>query len=73
MESSTTALRFTKGAPKKSVPDPVTVTVPGADQSASGFSTTFSDQLFFYVPEKGSSEPIRLLGYSSSILKGSVL
>ncbi|WP_341578838.1 glycosyl transferase [Microbacterium schleiferi] len=48
-------------------------TLAGADQSASGFSTTFSDQLFFYVPEKGSSEPIRLLGYSSSILKGSVL
>ena len=48
-------------------------TLSGADQSASGFSTTFSDQLFFYVPEKGSNEPIRLLGYSSSILKGSVL
>jgi len=48
-------------------------TLAGADQSASGFSTTFSDQLFFYVPERGSSEPIQLLGYSSSILKGSVL
>lgn len=48
-------------------------TLAGADQSASGFSTTFSDQLFFYVPGQGSSEKIRLLGYSSAILKGSVL
>lgn len=48
-------------------------TLAGADQSATGFSTTFSDQLFFYVPGPSSSEKIRLLGYSSEILKGSVL
>lgn len=53
--------------------NPTVQTLAGADQSASGFSTTFSDQLFFYVPGQGSSEKIRLLGYSSAILKGSVL
>ena len=40
----------------------------GLDQSLSGFTTTFSDQLFFYVPSQGSSEKIRLLGYASDIL-----
>ncbi len=48
-------------------------TLAGADQSATGFSTTFSDQLFFYVPGPSSTDKIRLLGYSSEILKGSVL
>ena len=38
-------------------------TLAGADQSATGFSTTFSDQIFFYVPGQGSTEKIRLLGY----------
>ncbi|GAA1691773.1 hypothetical protein GCM10009808_05950 [Microbacterium sediminicola] len=48
-------------------------TLAGADQSSTGFSTTFSDQLFFYVPAAGSTEKIQLLGYSSAILEGSVL
>lgn len=45
----------------------------GVDQSATGFATTFSDQVFFYVPGPGSSEKIRLLGYSSDILDAKVL
>ncbi len=48
-------------------------TLAGADQSATGFSTTFSDQVFFYVPGPGSSEKIRLLGYSSDILDAKVI
>lgn len=45
----------------------------GADQSATGFTTTFSDQVFFYVPTQGSTEKIRLLGYSSDILDAKVI
>ena len=48
-------------------------TLAGADQSATGFSTTFTDQLFFYVPGQGSNEKIRLLGYSSDILDAKVI
>ncbi|MGL4257313.1 MAG: glycosyl transferase [Microbacterium sp.] len=45
----------------------------GADQSATGFTTTFTDQVFFYVPTQGSTEKIRLLGYSSDILDAKVI
>jgi hypothetical protein len=48
-------------------------TLTGADQSASGFSTTYTDQVFFYVPQSGSSEKIRLLGYGSDILDAKVM
>ncbi len=41
----------------------------GVDQSAKGFTTTYSDQLFFYVPLEGTNDPIRLLGYRSNILQ----
>jgi hypothetical protein len=56
------------------LPDNQTVkTLAGADQSATGFTTTFSDQVFFYVPGQGSTEKIRLLGYSSDILNSKVI
>lgn len=45
----------------------------GVDQSQTGFVTTYSDQVFFYVPGPGSSEKIRLLGYSSDILDAKIL
>jgi len=48
-------------------------TLAGVDQSATGFATTFSDQVFFYVPGPGSNEKIRLLGYSSDILDAKIL
>jgi hypothetical protein len=48
-------------------------TLAGAEQSATGFTTTFSDQLFFYVPGQGSTEKIRLLGYASDILDAKVI
>ncbi|WP_438352771.1 glycosyl transferase [Microbacterium sp. CJ88] len=44
----------------------------GADESATGVTTTYGDQLFFYVPGQSSSEKIRLLGTSSSILDSKV-
>ncbi|MCR2809418.1 MULTISPECIES: glycosyl transferase [unclassified Microbacterium] len=53
--------------------NPTVKTLAGAEQSATGFSTTFSDQLFFYVPGQGSSEKIRLLGYGSEILDAKVI
>lgn len=45
----------------------------GESQSDGGFSTTFSDQLFFYVPGQGSDEKIQLLGYGSNILSAKVI
>lgn len=36
--------------------------------SAKGYTTTYLDQLFFFVPAQSSNESIRLLGYSSDIL-----
>ncbi|KAA9110696.1 glycosyl transferase [Microbacterium rhizomatis] len=48
-------------------------TLAGAEQSSTGFTTTYSDQLFFYVPGQGSTEKIRLLGYSSNPLDAKVI
>lgn len=45
----------------------------GATQSAKGFITTYSDQLFFYVPAQGSTEKIRLLGYATEILDAKII
>ncbi|MEN2740749.1 glycosyl transferase [Microbacterium sp. X-17] len=53
--------------------NPTVKALAGADQSQSGFTTTFSDQLFFYVPGQGSNEKIQLLGYSSNILGAKVI
>jgi len=53
--------------------NPTVETLAGAEQSATGFTTTFSDQLFFYVPGLGSTEKIRLLGYGSEILDAKVI
>ena len=52
---------------------PVYEALAGTKQSAKGFTTTFSDQLFFYVPTQGSAEKIRLLGYSSGLLSVGVI
>ncbi|GAA1847779.1 hypothetical protein GCM10009796_07670 [Microbacterium koreense] len=53
--------------------NPAVQTLTGAEQSATGFTTTYSDQLFFYVPGQGSTEKIRLLGYGSAILDAKVI
>ena len=61
------------GAVIKLPDNPTVKTLAGADQSASGFTTTFTDQVFFYVPGQGSTDKIRLLGYSSDILDAKVI
>lgn len=48
--------------------NPLVSTLAGVTQSATGFTTTFSDQLFFFVPAQGSTERIQFLGYGSNIL-----
>lgn len=45
----------------------------GVTQSATGFTTTYADQLFFYVPSAGSTEPIQFLGYRSNVLSAKVV
>ena len=48
--------------------NPVASALTGVSQSSSGFTTTYADQLFFFVPGAGSSEPIQFLGYRSNVL-----
>lgn len=56
------------------LPDnPAARALTGVEQSATGFTTTYGDQLFFYVPLEGTNEPIRLLGYRSNILEAKVI
>lgn len=57
------------------VPDtnPVASALTGVSQSSSGFTTTYADQLFFFVPGAGSSEPIQFLGYRSNVLSAKVV
>lgn len=52
--------------------NPAVKALTGVDQSATGFTTTYSDQVFFYVPSQGSDDKIRLLGYRSSLLEAKV-
>ncbi|MFV0319461.1 MAG: glycosyl transferase [Microbacterium sp.] len=53
--------------------NPTVKALTGAAESATGVVTTMSDQLFFYVPGQGSTEKIRLLGYSSEYLSAAVI
>ncbi|MDQ1128779.1 hypothetical protein [Microbacterium sp. SORGH_AS_0888] len=53
--------------------NPTVKALTGVSESQTGVTTTFQDQLFFYVPAQGSSEQIRVLGYSSNILDAKVL
>ncbi|KZE41541.1 glycosyl transferase [Microbacterium sp. T32] len=52
--------------------NPAVKALTGVDQSATGFTTTYTDQIFFYVPSQGSNDKIRLLGYRSSLLEAKV-
>jgi hypothetical protein len=51
----------------------VAKTLTGETQSSTGFTTVYSDQLFFFVPAQSSTERIRFLGYSSDILSVKVV
>lgn len=53
--------------------NPVVKTLSGVSQSSTGFTTTYADQLFFFVPAQSSTERIRFLGYSSDILSAKVV
>lgn len=48
-------------------------TLTGVKQSATGFTTTYTDQLFFFVPAQGSTDRIQLLAYRSNILDAKVV
>ncbi len=52
--------------------NPEAKALTGVAESQTGVTTTFTDQLFFYVPAQGSTAKIRLLGYSSNILEAKV-
>ncbi|WP_203135328.1 glycosyl transferase [Microbacterium sp. JZ31] len=49
------------------------VALVGEENSTTGVQETATNQLFFSVPAQGSSEKIRLLGYSSGISSASLL
>ena len=53
--------------------NPLVQTLTGVTQSSTGFTTTYLDQLFFFVPSQSSSKRIQLLGYSSAILDAKVV
>jgi hypothetical protein len=53
--------------------NPVVQTLTGVSQSSTGFTTTYGNQLFFFVPSQSSKERIQLLGYSSNILDAKVI
>lgn len=53
--------------------NPVVQTLTGVTQSSTGFSTTYGNQLFFFVPSQSSKERIQLLGYSSDTLSAKVI
>lgn len=53
--------------------NPQVQALTGVDESATGFTTTYVDQLFFSVPSKASSGQIKLIGYTSNILKSEVI
>ncbi|KHK97519.1 hypothetical protein LK09_12305 [Microbacterium mangrovi] len=45
----------------------------GTKQSSTGYTTTYSDELFFYVPgQGGANTKIQMLGYASDILSAKV-
>ncbi|MFT4214119.1 MAG: glycosyl transferase [Microbacterium sp.] len=53
--------------------NPTVKTLTGVTQSAEGFTTTWADQLFFFVPAQSSNQRIQLLGYSSALLSAEEL
>lgn len=53
--------------------NPVVQNLAGAAQSSTGFTTTYANQLFFFVPSQSSKARIQLLGYSSNVLEAKVV
>ena len=48
--------------------NPIVQALAGTAQSTTGFTTSYANQLFFFVPSQSSHERIRLLGFMSDIL-----
>lgn len=72
LRESDTARATAEGAViKVAEKNPTVRALTGVDQAA-GFTTTYGDQLFFYIPLADSGEQIRLLGYRSNILEAKV-
>lgn len=58
----------------KAASNPRVQALTGVKESQTGFTTTYSDQLFFYVPGVASGDAkISLLGYASNILGAKVV
>ncbi|GGH39320.1 glycosyl transferase [Microbacterium album] len=53
--------------------DPAISTLTGETSTPTGVETTYTDQLYFAVPAQGSTERIRLLGYSSGLRDARIL
>ena len=68
-----TATPTEEGAAIKLPENKTVEALTGVSESLTGFTTTYKDQVFFYVPGQGSNEKIRLLGYSSDILNAKVI
>ena len=43
----------------------------GVENSAKGVTQTYGDQILFYVPPAGSTEKIKLLGFSQGLISAS--
>ncbi|GAA2891502.1 glycosyl transferase [Microbacterium esteraromaticum] len=53
--------------------NPEASALTGVKESAKGFTTTYSIQLFFSVPAQGSNEQIRLLAYHQDLISVKVI
>jgi hypothetical protein len=64
----------TKDAVIKLDGNPEAKALTGVDQSSTGLTTSYVDQLFFYVPGQGATgSKIRMLGYQTNILDAKVI
>lgn len=54
-------------------PNETVQALTGTTSSNKGYETTFSDQLFFYVPNKAAGGKIQLLAFDSHVLNAKVL
>jgi hypothetical protein len=61
------------GAKIELEPDSATSALSGLTETEKGVQATYTDQLLFYVPPTGSSEKIRLLGFTQGLTKAAEL
>lgn len=73
VEDTETATPTTSEAVIRVSDNPEASALTGASESAKGFVTTYTIQLFFSVPAQGSNEQIRLLAYHQDLLSVKVI